>query len=54
MSNLAQLASKLQAKDAERSVLNDDIKACEALKSQGKEKTNKYDIYDTYDEAIKQ
>lgn len=36
MSNLAQLASKLQAKDAERSVLNDDIKACEALKSQGK------------------
>ena len=45
MSNLAQLASKLQAKDAERSVLNDDIKACEILKNQGKEITYKFMRY---------
>ena len=37
MADLAQLASKLHAKDGERSVLADDIKSCEALKREGKE-----------------
>ena len=36
MANLAQMAAKLQAKDSERSVLVDDIKACEALRSEGR------------------